>query len=54
MKDELPQAWFAVDDNVVNSLRVRERGGCRWVMGSDAKICSSGWRVRGIASDTVA
>lgn len=27
MKDELPEAWFVVDDNIVNSLQVGERGG---------------------------
>lgn len=26
MKDELPEAWFVVDDNIVNSLQVEERG----------------------------
>lgn len=27
MKDELPEAWFVVDDNIVNSLQVGEREG---------------------------
>lgn len=25
MKDELPEAWFVVDDNIVNSLQVGKR-----------------------------
>lgn len=25
MKDELPEAWFVVDDNIVNSLQVEKR-----------------------------
>lgn len=39
MKDELPEAWFVVDDNIVNSLQVGERGKS---IGSDVKIFSSG------------
>lgn len=27
MKDELPEAWFVVDDNIVNSLQVGGREG---------------------------
>lgn len=39
MKDELPEAWFVVDDNIVNSLQVgKERGKS---IGSDVKISSS-------------
>lgn len=26
MKDELPEAWFVVDDNIVNFLRLGEGG----------------------------
>lgn len=25
MKDELPEAWFVVDDNIVNSVQVGKR-----------------------------
>lgn len=25
MKDELPEAWFVVDDNIVNSLQLGKR-----------------------------
>lgn len=25
MKDELPEAWFVVDDNIINSLQVGKR-----------------------------